>query len=1844
MFPIFLIIQLIALKIKTSLFILFLSLLTVSLHNNLVFRQVFAIEFILTKKRKNMKKTFLIIVLIILIPLAMIAESYTSLWKKYQHNIDISHPQTAISVLDKIIVKATAEKKYGEIIEAELEKYRNKIDISNDSLNVVIASLKQKAIKAEKNNKAVSAIYYSVLGTVYQNQFDGNKDSLAVGKEYFHQSLAHPEVLANEQAKNYEPLMIEGSDSRIFYNDLLHVIGIAAKDYKTLYDWYLYHNNRSATCLCAYYMNKRDADDDCTEMSKSACLQKIDSLIDVYQDLEVAGELAIEHFNFMDKATDATVAEKIDYINFALSKWGKWKRMNILRNAYSRLTLPSYLVDLGSLVQIPNTERTVEIRQITNVAAITMTVTKLKTKEALKIDVSNNDGYSKIAKMLMRETGVSVTHRYIGIPNYKVSCDSMKMPKLDKGVYLVEFTTDNKDMRPERMLLHVSDMYALTEGLPDDNLRFVAVSATTGQPIPGAKIKLTEESWSESRKKNKILTTLVADKHGEAMFHYVVGRTQLKLYVYTDQDRFCPETSTNSGYYYYDGKEYGKREDVVDLFTDRSLYRPGQTVNVNAIAYSVEHHKDKTSVNAGKEITLKLRDVNYKVVKELSVTTDEYGSASAKFELPKTGRTGSFSISTEKGSVYFRVEEYKRPTFKVEFYNLNTAYNSGDTVKFVGTAKSYAGVPVQNANVKYTVTRRPNRLWWRFSADDDVVVAKDTIKTDAIGKFEIPVKLALPESKSDIPRYYTYNVNVQVTDLAGETHEAETSIPLSNRNTVFNIDLPQRIERDSLKTITFDYSNIAGDKVDGKVYYKVDGKPYTAKTNVATDITAMNLKSGAHELEAICNGDTIMRNFTVFSMKDKRLAEPTRDWFYVSDMHFRNDDKPIYVQLGTSDDNVYVVYSIIAGDKVIDNGTLEMSANEVYTRAFKYKEEYGDGITVDYAWVKDGKIFQHSANINRALPDMKLNVKWTTFRDRLTPGQKETWMLSVTNEKGKAAKAQLMATMYDVSLDAIHSHDWNFEVRLNRFVAALSWRGTIFENSSLYGEMPIKYLNQYDLDFTHMDDLSMDGSGGGRFSTNTVMIRGTRSVKRVGIVGSVSAYEGKFDRDVTASFNDIALAKSPKLAIGSTTNKKTNNDYVRENLNETAFFYPALQTDKNGNVALSFTLPESVTTWKFMGLAHDKSMNSGMITAEAVAKKNLMIMPNVPRFVRMGDNATIAARVINTTDKKQIAKAYMTIIDPETEKVLLENHVPVTIEPNGSSNVNFKLSPSEIKINDITSPLICRMTIEGKNFSDAEQHYLPILSDKEHVITTIAFSQNVPGTYKLDIDKLFPVKENNNKLTLAYTNNPAWMMIEAMPSVAKSNVKNAMSLAAKYYTNSISAYLLKNIGNTDSLNLLNTYKEDALYAMRQLQNGDGSYSWWPGMHGSLYMTVGVTEMLQRLNVMIGEQNATSSMINQSMKYLSDKVAENVTDLKKLEKQGVKSLLPDETSIRYLYLCALRNSGLDNPNSKYLLKLLEKRDNAFTIYGKAMMSVIFARCGNMELANQYLTSIKEYSVYTDEMGRYFDTRRAGYSWFDYKIPTEVAAIEALKLVSPNDKQTIAEMQRWLLQSKRTQNWDTPINCVNAVYAFLQGETRESITGYGDNTVLKLNGEKLKTTEPTSGRNVVKAEVIGKHFGTLTAEKSSSNISWGAVYAEFDQKVSDIESNSTSLSVKRELVDVTGAVIKDNKNLKVGDKITVRLTIKANRDYDFVDVQDKRAACMEPVDQTSGYGWGYYYAPGDDATNYYFDRLSKGTHVVETEYYIDREGEYMSGTCTARCTYSTEFSGRDKAMKLNIKDEK
>ena len=289
----------------------------------------------------------------------------------------------------------------------------------------------------------------------------------------------------------------------------------------------------------------------------------------------------------------------------------------------------------------------------------------------------------------------------------------------------------------------------------------------------------------------------------------------------------------------------------------------------------------------------------------------------------------------------------------------------------------------------------------------------------------------------------------------------------------------------------------------------------------------------------------------------------------------------------------------------------------------------------------------------------------------------------------------------------------------------------------------------------------------------------------------------------------------------------------------------------------------------------------------------------------------------------------------------------------------------------------------------------------------------------------------------------------------------------------------------------------------------------------------------------------------------------------------------------------------------------------------------AKNGYERQAKEYLQSIREYSVYTEEMGRYFDTRKASYSWRDYKIPTEVAAIEAIRLLEPADKQTVLEMQRWLLQSKRTQAWDTPMNTINAVYAFWDASMASLVP---EKPVLRIDGQLLDVSQMTKGTGYVKVTKEVKSPKTLTVQKKSKGTSWGAVYAQSLQSLSDVSEAGSGLKVTRELLA--------NEPLKVGDRVTVRLTIEASRDYDFVQLQDKRAACLEPLKQLSGYHGGYYISPRDHVTNYFFNRLAKGKHVIETEYYVDREGVYQTGICTVQCAYSPEYMARTGAKTLSV----
>jgi len=1849
-----------------------------------------------------MKKTVFLLALL-LVSAAINADSFTSFWKKVADARQRDLPKTEMQWLVKIIDKAEREQAYGQLLKAQFMLAAAQTQISPDSIEPAIARLERK--QQQVKDPVAQAIYASALGSLYR-QKDGAGDT-AKSKAWYARSMASPQLLAQHKSAEYEPALIQGMDSKMFYDDLLHVIGFEAEAYGTLHDYYRSVGNRAAACICAYYQLEQEREQDTQLARKSKYLQRVDSLIGEYADLREAGELAIEHYNIISQATDATAEDRVNYINYALSRWGAWPRTNILRNALSDLQQPMFNINIGDYMMLPNVERKVLVNSIRNINELNVNIFRLNVHGNTQLDPSVKEDYAKLQKLLFPGVLQTITRRYIGQPAWKENTDSLVLEGLPVGVYLMEATTDNGSIEPQRALLRVSDLYVMQETLPEKHVRYVVVNATTGKPVPGAHIRLTTESRYDNEKAQTI--TLVTDKNGEADHAYDKNSPDL-VYPYTDNDKACGEFSQDNYYRHWDYKSSGLS---IRLYTDRALYRPGQSVHAAAIVYRKDDTLLKAEAMEGKQLTFTLYDANHKSVATKTVRTDAYGTASTDFSLPQSGLTGRFSVRAETENVRswntgFQVEQYKRPTFQVEFDKYQQTYQPGDTVRVRGVAKTYAGVPVQQAKVRYTVARRSRFLWWRGGGDDTPQLYSDSTMTADDGSFMVKMPMLFPD-KADTshPVYYQVTASAQVTDRTGESHEADFSLPLSNRTTMLSCDLPGKAIRDSLKTLTFTRRNIAGETISGTVRYHFGNEDW--KTAPANQPIALDgaLASGRHLLTAICEGDTVSQSIIVFSMADKNPVVQTHDWYYVSANRFPNDGKPVYLQVGSSDEDTHIYYTVFAGKKILAKGSKVLS-NEIHTQKLTYKPEYGDGLTVSMAWVRCGKLYHHQTTISRPLPDQKLKLAWKTFRNKLTPGQKEEWTLQILTPDGKPAQAQLMATLYDKSLDAISKHGWNFSLDYALANVSSPWRGGSNSAIGLYGFQDHKSLAERELELSHFDDemfyfvhpaaISYLGAVPMMEESSNLRIRGTRALSGSQVnmaVGALDAKGSARSRKVENKVFDSVEQLPAAMARDARPTRDKGDAQLRENLNETAFFYPALTTDGQGQVAIRFTLPESVTTWRFMGLAHDRTIHYGQIEAEAVAQKTVMGQPNLPRFIRMGDKTQLCTRLSNTSDKRVSGTVRLQFLNPETENVICEWSKPFSLEADKTGSIGFDINASQLSsLSKGSNLFIVRIMADGKGFGDGEQHYLPLLPNQEYVTTTVPFTQNGAGTKHIDLARLFPAGNKDDKLTVEYTNNPAWLAIQALPTVATPYDRNAISLASAIYANSIARHImshmpgmantirlwqqekggetslmsslqkneeLKNLvlsetpwvgeaeRETDQKQQLATYLDESAIGYRlstftnklqSLQNPDGSFSWWPGMRGSTYMTMAVVKILARLNSMTALQSDAYAMMDKAFGFLDRRMAEEVADLKKQEKKGTKHLAPSETACNYLYAKALTGRK-ETHDDAYLIGLLEKMPADLTIYGKAGTAVILAQYGRMQKAREALQSINEYSVYKEEMGRYFDTRKARYSWCDYRIPTQVAAIEAMKRLN-TDQKTIEEMQRWLLQEKRTTSWNTPLNATDAVYAFLtdnDGKMELGKLAGGEPAVLKLDGRAMQLPKATAGLGYVKTTVQPVKATTFSAEKTTEGTSWGALYAQFWQKSTDVQKASAGLAIKREILQADG---KSKANsFKVGDKVRVRITITADRDYDFVQVQDKRAACLEPVGQISGYRGGYYCAPQDNATNYYFDQLAKGRHVVETEYYIDREGDFTSGICTAQCAYSPEYSAREAAQRFSVK---
>lgn len=1816
-----------------------------------------------------MKRNIITLLITVFAMLQATAQTYDNLWKQADIIAQKDQPKSEIGVMKKIISKATAAKDYGQLLAAEIRQAILWREISPDSLTPNVKRMETEALKAK--DPVLKAVRYAVLGKVYR-EVNGKKS-----EEFFKKALEQPELLARNASTGYVPLTLKGVDGSSFKNDLLHLIGFEADSKEAYLLMYTYYNkveNRGAACLCAYKLIEKYRQDDVREVRKSKYLNTIDSLIHVYQDIPEAGELAVEHFRFMEGATDAKPQDKLNYINYALNRWGGWSRMNVLRNAQKRLTEPMFQVQDMPLVLRPSEKKWVHLN-VRNLQNLNIRLSRLNITADNEYDVQNEATYKMLLKKTTKLHQKDFSRNYYGRPDYEEVKDSIEIGgNLPLGAYLMEVTSDNTGIAPQRELFYVSNLAVMIQQLPDDRHRYVVVNATDGQPVQGAKIVLYDRNYDDKTGKFKrvIHARMTTDDQGEAYFKNVDGN----VLIYTSTDKFAPAKDI----YLSRARYYEKKDDEVkyQLFTDRAIYRPGQKVHATAVSYIVKKGLDASVPGKSMELKFILRDANWKQVAEQKATTDEYGTASVDFELPQGGQTGMYHVSVNnRANSSFRVEEYKRPTFEITFPKVNEKYTWGDTVVVKASAKTYAGVPVQGAKVEYQVTRR-NQLWWWGAGSAGQLVKTDSCVTREDGTFDVEIPLEASLSGKDeadmsdfmrIARFFNFEVSAIVTDISGESHEGVMSLPLGTKPTILTVDLPKRIEADSLKTVTFAYRNASGMEISSNLKYRIDkGEWKDAEANA--QISMAVLPSGVHEMEAICGQDTLQQKFTLFSIKDTHPMEPTTEWYYQTAKTFPRDGKPVYVQVGSSENGAHIVYSIIAGNKLLEKGAWELG-DSIVTLPFTYKEEYASGVVINYSFVKNGECYTRKISIARPLPEKKLNITWKTFRDRLTPGQKEKWTLQITTPDGKPAKAQLMSVLYDKSLDQLADHTWKMSLGFSQWLPDCYWKSNLkYYEMGLSGTYPTKYYDEKELDVDQFDgkyfsyygymqavELSkLERSSGGTVESVRIQkdelvqeegrVMKTRGSNMIRVAASAPSVNKVFD----------VVEEMPQFAGGSGSDAEQFLDKVqiRENLNETAFFYPALESDNQGNVTINFTLPESVTTWKFMGLAHDKEMRNGCLVDGAVAQKTVMVQPNMPRFLREGDKSSIVVKLFNTSDKKVSGNARMQILDAETQKVVWQKTQGYRIDAEGSATVSFDVQGLKEGV------YINKVVAAGNGYSDGEQHYLPVLSNRELVVNTLPITLHQKGEQNFDLSKLFLNKEGKQakgaedaKVTVEYTNNPSWLMVKALPSISNPDEEDAISLMSAIYANTITTHIQKTL-SLDNHSQKNLSQEtirlqNQVEKLKKLQNPNGSFSWWKGMKGSRYMTTSVAEMMVRLNAVAGVQKSTAKMLTSAIDYLSWQTAQEVREMKKQEEKKHK-VNPSEMALHYLYIVAMDGTcvKLKAPalnDMDYLLGKLKKMTGSLTIYGKAKAAVILALNYDYKTAADYLKSMEEYSVYREDMGRYYDTRKAYYSWRNYKIPTEVAAIEALQALDAQSiaaissassaiskQQTIEEMQRWLLMSKRTQSWDTPVNTVDAVYAFMKGN-ESNWNKRAENAVLKLDGKLLPMPQDSTTLGYVRTEKAGK-ASTLSINKKSDYTSWGAVYAEFKQPLSEIAFLESGIKVSRK--------VENQKKAKVGDKIKVIITITADRDYDFVKIVDKRAACLEPVNQLSGYQWGMecYVSPKDNTTNFYFDRLSKGKHFVEMEYYVDRKGDYQSGSCTAECTYSPEFGGRTEAYKMTV----
>lgn len=1885
----------------------------------------------------------LIVLLVMSVFAPIQAQTYDNLWKELEVLERKDLPQSVISKAMKIYDKAKAEQNVPQMMKAYLTAMQYRSLLTPDSLKVDMNGLEQWA--SQTGSVEDKAILYSILGEMamsadvkkglgYLQASLKDKDRLLLvpveklrsmvrvgeaSKRYFRDNLYNLlarraiqimqqyrwQAAAKANQTNSLPADMTDMDKFVTYQFVpvsdCDLTAAVMQAYQSLLKAYDTETEREGWLLTAVdalnYLYRNFSGN----FSNDVCQQELRKWIHTYPAVKTVPEAYLALAQFLQYQNNQV--ERLRIVREGIAGYPRYEGINQLKNIEKEILNASLSLEIATAY--PGEQQSVKVNY-KNLIGITLQLYKVNLPVTSAVLQNRTTHFESKYARLQREEHFSLkpTTDYLNIDT------TLTIQAPQAGIYFLKAVPDGKKGVSDGTLMNVTALKTIYRPLPDGTLELVVVDAVSGQPVSEAEVTIyTEKGGGYSPQQ-----TYQADKQGTLKLDFL-NSNKYWYNAHTATDNAMPILNLWKNDYYY--KE-SKKKEVLQLFTDRSIYRPGQTVYVSGLAYEME--KDSTRVLADKKYTVSLYDANNNETGKVEVWTNGFGSFSGQFVLPSPCLTGYFSLRAADTSVSFKVEEYKRPTFDVTFEPVKVEYQVGDSIEVAGMAKTFAGAPVQNARVHYNISR--SYAWfWRFMGRGSARWEGEAM-TDADGKFTVPVHFEIDSDRRESPLwYYTYNIQADVTDGAGETQQANLSLPLGSTSMVLNMDnLPDNLVKEKKLEIKLTAMNLSGEPVDTLVTYQVvemekqkDGQEKEGRKVLTGTVEANKsfipeaiyaLPSGNYRLKLSAKDTqgrecTASKNFLLFSLNDKRPPFVITDWFYQDGLEF-DAASPATIYIGSSEKNVYLLYDVFAGNKRLESKRIQLSDSVISFR-FPYKKEYGDGILVSMAFVKDGRLYSHNARIMKPAPEKKLQLKWTTFRDKLRPGQQEEWKLTVLYPDGRPAEAEMLATMYDASLDKIYSaHKLDFGVDFHCVVPLTYWNTSYMRNAYLYVDFPLKRFRAVPLEYSELIipstgrmEAVVVGYGGGSpraTLTGALKIRGRSAANAVMNQEAVTDMVLQEEMVETSAQEKAEMGSSEELA-------ETGDIQIRENFAETAFFYPQLRTNETGEVSISFVLPESLTRWKFMGLAHTQNVDYGKIEATATASKEFMLQPNMPRFVRVGDKANIAASLMNLSDKGVKGTVRMELFNPETEKVFYSQKQKFDMKGGETGHVNFAF-----EVSDKYAVMACRMVADGDTFSDGEQRYIPVLTDKQWVTETVPLNVNGEGVHTFSLENLFNKHSktaSEQRLTVEFTAHPAWYAVQALPVVANPQNEDALSWATAYYAHSLAACIVKEnprikqvfdswkaqggtketfmsnlqknqelknillaetpwlteatneaeqkqrIATLFDLNTMNSGLAVSVEKLRELQNGDGAWSWYKGMQGSRYVTIQVMEMLVRLNALT-PQDADSRMqpmIQKGFEYLGKQAAEEYKSMKEAEKKGAVGIRPSEQVLRYLYICALDGKApVDEKVNRYFIDKLSGEGKELTIYGKALGAIILQQAGKVAEAKLFMQSLMEYSVVTDEMGRYFDTPKARYSWFSYKIPTEVAAMEAIQRIT-KDTKAIDEMKRWLLKQKQTQTWETPIATADAVYVLMATGTSDLLANTGGVEITL--GKEVIRTPADEAIGYIKKTMSGDvmNIKKIRVDKEGAGMGWGAVYAQYLESMDQISGQGNGLSVSRQLYKGDEA-LNESAPLKVGDKITVRLTVKADRDMDFVQIKDDRAACMEPLQAVSGFRWsnglGYYQATKDASTQFFIDQMRKGTYVIEYQVYVNRTGEYQAGIATVQSAYAPEFGGHTGGYRVMV----